>query len=129
MSQQNVEVVRALLELWSAPDHGLGDLPRYVDPAIELQSPFSSVAGEPYRGYAGIEQWLRDIDEQFAEWSILASDVRDLGGQVLVIGTATTRGRTSEVALEIHVATVVDFGADDRVLHLRIYWDIDEALK
>jgi len=121
--------VRALLGHWSAPDHGLGDLPRYLDPAIELESPFSSVVGEPYRGYAGIERWLRDIDEQFAEWSILASDVRDLGDQVLVIGTAMTRGRTSDVTLELHVATVVDFGADDRVLRLRIYWDIEEALK
>src|SRR5205085_975851 len=83
---------RAFLDHWSAPDHGLSDLPRYLGPAIELESPFSSVVGEPYRGYAGIERWLRDIDEQFAEWSILASDVRDLGDQVLVVGTAITRG-------------------------------------
>jgi len=128
MSQENVEVVNALLDQWSAPDHGLSNLPRYLGPSIELESPFSSVVGEPYRGYAGIERWFRDIDEQFSEWSILASDVRDLGDQVLVIGTAMTRGRTSDVTLEIHVATVVDFGADDRVRRLRIYWDVEEAL-
>jgi hypothetical protein len=52
MSQRNLEAVRALLAGWNA---------------VELESPFSSVVGEPYRGYAGIEQWMHDLDEQFAE--------------------------------------------------------------
>jgi hypothetical protein len=66
VSRDRVELVRAMFER----DRDFAVLPEYVDPAIELESPFSSVVGEPYRGYAGIEQWTRDIDEQFIQWSI-----------------------------------------------------------
>ena len=66
MSQENVEIIRTLLALWNTGDRPSQDLSDYFRPEIELDSPFASVAGEPYRGYSGIEQWMRDIDEQFA---------------------------------------------------------------
>jgi hypothetical protein len=129
MSQEKAETVRALIRGWASRDRGLAELPRYLHPAIELDSPFSSVIGEPYRGYAGIEHWVRDIDEQFAEWSIVADDVRCLGDRVIAIGTVKARGRASDVTLEFSTATVCDFGADDRVVHIRIYADVGDALK
>jgi hypothetical protein len=67
MSHDRVELVRTLIGRWNAGDHDPERLPEYVHSAFELGSPFSSVVGEPYRGYAGIEQWARDLDEQFAE--------------------------------------------------------------
>jgi hypothetical protein len=130
MSQdRRVEVVRMLIERWNAGDHDAEDLPEYVDPAFELESPLSSVSGEPYRGYAGYEQWSLDLDEQFAEWSIELEDVRQIGNQVVTIATIDARGRASDVALRFRSASVLDFGSDERVTRLHIYSDVDEALK
>jgi len=50
-----------------------------------VETPLSSVSGEPYRGYAGIEQWLRDIDEQFAEWRFRIDEMREVSNAVLAI--------------------------------------------
>jgi SnoaL-like domain len=129
MSQDRVELVRTLIGRWNAGDHGPEGLPEYVDPAFELESPFASVVGEPYRGYAGFEQWTRDLDEQFAAWSIGLEDVRQIGNQVITIATIDARGRVSDVTLQFRSASVFDFGSDERVTRLRIYSDVDEALK
>lgn len=128
-SQNRVELVRTLIGRWNAGDHDLDDLPEYVDSACELESPLSSVAGEPYRGYAGFERWSRDLLEQFAEWSIALEDMREIGDQVITIVTVEARGRASDVMLRFRSASVFDFGSDDRVTRLRIYSDVDEALK
>ena len=129
MSQDRVELVRALIGRWNAGDHHPEDLPAYVDSAFELESPFSSVVGEPYRGHGGFEQWARDLDEQFAEWSIGLDDIRQVGNQVITISTIDARGRASDVRLRFRSASVFDFGNDDRVTRLRIYSDVDEALR
>lgn len=122
-------MVRTLIGRWNAGDHDPVELPQYVDSAFELESPLSSVVGEPYRGYAGLEQWARDLDEQFAEWAIGLEDAREVGNQVITIATIDARGRASDIALRFRAASVFDFGSDDRVTRLRIYSDVDEALK
>jgi ketosteroid isomerase-like protein len=127
MSQKNVEISRALIEHWN--DGERSSLLECLDPAAELQSPLSSVVGEPYRGHAGFQQWLADLEEQFAEWRITPEDVRDLGEQVMTISRINARGRSSDVELEFRTAVVVRFGNDDRVTSARIYADVDEALK
>src|SRR5437868_2296069 len=103
MSQENVEAVRALIAHWNAGDRDLERLSEYLDPAIELESPFSSVVGEPYRGYAGIEQWMQDVDDQFAEWVIGVDDTRQIGDTVIAIATVNTRGRASGAPFEFDV--------------------------
>ena len=77
MSRENVEVLRRLFERWNAGDRTVPT--EYLDPAVELETPFSSVSGEPYRGHAGVEDWIRDLDEQFSEWRYRLDDVREVG--------------------------------------------------
>jgi hypothetical protein len=122
-------MVRALFERWNAGDHGVEIFPEYFDPAIELESPFSSVVGEPYRGYAGMERWVSDLDEQFALWSINPHEVREIDNRVIALTTVNARGRASDITLEFPAAGVLDFGADDRLTRIRISLDVAEALK
>jgi hypothetical protein len=129
MSEQNVEVVRALIAQWNAGDRDLVRASAYLDPAIELESPISSLAGEPYRNYAGIEKWMRELDEQFAEWVITVDDMRPLGERVVAIVTISGRGRASDAPLEFDSAAVFDFGTDQRVKRAHIYSDVQQALK
>jgi ketosteroid isomerase-like protein len=128
MSQQNVERVREMHALWNTGERRLQDLSAYMRPDVELDSPFSSVAGKPYRGYGGIEQWVGDIDQQFAEWSIVPDDLRDLGDRVLAIATVAARARASGFAAEFPAGCVFDFASDGRVSRMRIFLDVRDAL-
>ncbi|HME02975.1 MAG TPA: nuclear transport factor 2 family protein [Solirubrobacteraceae bacterium] len=129
MSPANVEIVRSMVERWNAGERGLDVVAEYCDPTIEFESPFSSVVGEPYRGHAGVEQWTRDIDEQFAEWRLSLDDVREIGDAVIAIGGVHGRGRASGVVFEFPSASVAYFGTDRRITRLRIYLDVSEALE
>ena len=127
MSQGNVEIVRALFDGWNVGDRP--DPAQYCDPAVELESPFSSLNGEPYRGYAGMKQWMRDIDEQFSQWQFVVEDLRAAGDAVVVIGTTHARGRASEIDVDLPLAFVADFGAAGRITRARIFPDGEAALK
>ena len=114
------------LECGRSPPRGPPSVRRF---RFRAGIPVFSVVGEPYRGHGGFEQWARDLDEQFAEWSIGLDDIRQVGNQVITISTIDARGRASDVRLRFRSASVFDFGNDDRVTRLRIYSDVDEALR
>ena len=122
-------MVRALIEQWNAGDRDVERLSESVDPAIELESPLASLAGEPYRGYAGIAKWMRDLDEQFTAWAINVDEVRQAGETVVAIVTVNVQGRASGAPLEFDAASVFEFGEDHRLIRARIYPDVAEALK
>ncbi len=122
-----VEIVRTLFARWNAGDHDVEIFPEYFDPAIELESPLSSVVGEPYRGYSGMERWVGDLDEQFTRWSISTDEVREIGDRVFTLTTIRARGRASDVGLEFPSASIIEFADDDRLRRIRIYLDVDEA--
>lgn len=126
MSQGKVEVTRDLVQKWNA---GVRTAREYFDPAVEIVTPFSSVSGEPYRGYAGIEQWTREIDEQFAEWQILLDDVREVGNATIAVASIRGRGRGSDIEFAQPSAAVMEFGSDDRITRIRIYLHQADALK
>jgi ketosteroid isomerase-like protein len=128
MSKKNIEVIGTVIERWNAGNRDFSTIEELCDPAIELESPFSSVVGEPYRGHAGMRQWIRAVDEQFADWRINHDDVREAGAQVIAIGAIQGRGRRSGVAIQFPFAMVASFGRDDRITRVHIYADVDEAL-
>jgi hypothetical protein len=113
MSQPRAELLAALSKRWNEGERS-ATLEEF-DPAFELESPFASVAGEPYRGYAGLEQWMRDLDEQFAEWRTNLEDVREVGELVIGIGGVHGRGRASGIEFDVPAALVAEFGADERI--------------
>ena len=129
MSQENVEILRALIDHWNAGKRDLTTIGAYFDPAIELESPFSSIAGEPYRGHVGIEQWARDVDEQFAEWRISPGDIRVVGDAVLATSQIHARGRASGVLVDFPGTVVAYFSSNHLMTRARIYLEVDEALK
>lgn len=123
-----MEILRALIDHWNAGNRDLTTIAAFIDPAIELESPFSSIAGEAYRGHAGIEQWARDVDEQFAEWSIVPGDMREVDNAVLAISEIHARGRASGILVDFPSAAVASFGSNHLMTRARIYLDVSEAL-
>lgn len=128
MTVSKIELARELLARWNAGRHGMADLEELFDPAFEMESPLSAVSGEPYRGYAGVERWVQDLDTQFSRWHIDTTEVREVGERVLMISTISARGRTSGVELEFPSAGVLCFAPDGRLARVRIYADVQEAL-
>jgi ketosteroid isomerase-like protein len=125
MEDKNVEMARLLVRLWN---EGMRNVPpEYFDPTVELESPFSSVSGVPYRGQSGMEQWVRDIDEHFAEWHIHLEDVHAADNTVLLVARVRGRGRVSGIEIDQPAATVIDFGSDHRVTRVRISFDLEAA--
>jgi limonene-1,2-epoxide hydrolase len=86
------------------------------------------VVGEPHRGFAGVERWTRDIDEQFVQWSITPHEIREIDDQVIAMVTVRGRVRSSNLALQFPSAGVFDLPGD-RVTCVRVYADVHEALK
>jgi hypothetical protein len=65
VSQDRVEFVRAMFRLWNAGDRDFALLPEYMDPAIELESPFHSAGVFDFAGEDRLAclRVYRDVDE------------------------------------------------------------------
>ena len=127
MSQENVETLRRLIELWA---QGPTDVPTdLVAPDIEFVSPLTRFRGRPYRGYDDARDWMRDIREQFETWEYTLDELREAGEAVLALGHVHLKGRGSGVVLEQDGAWLARFAADGRVRRMQVFTDRDEALE
>ena len=99
MSEENVEVVRRLLEAYDRGDmEGMISL---IDPDGELHSAIVGGAeGSVYRGTEGFRKWYADAYGSFEELRNEWSEFRDLGDRVLALGHVKARARKSGVELD-----------------------------
>jgi ketosteroid isomerase-like protein len=126
MSQENVELVRQGFIRWNR-----GDRDFFLDiaaPDIELFSRFGSLTGKPYRGHAGVREWLAEIQHNFERFELWLDEVRDLGEEVLAIGGIHLRARGSGVDMRERMGWVIEF-RDGRVARMRFYAQPEEALE
>ena len=130
MSEENVEAVWRAIDAMNRGDAEA--LLRELDPEVEwhmaLQELVGGVAGV-YHGHDGVREYLRDMDEAFAEVVLDYKEVRDLGDQVLAIGSFRTRGRHSGASMESSVAALIDVDADNKATRVLTYLDPKQALQ
>jgi len=96
MSKENVEIVQ---ELFSAM--GRGDIEaaiQLVSPDGEWVNPDNAMEPGTRRGLGGMRTALTAIRDSFAELRFEISEVVELENRVLVTGTFSGVGRTSEAA-------------------------------
>jgi uncharacterized protein len=127
VSQENVEVVRSAFGMVTIP----GDPDTMIgasDPGFHMH--LIGVAGEPvyYAGARGIREFFRDVAQSWESFRFEATDLRDLGDRVLVLGDVRGRGRLSGVEVNDQWAWIVEL-RDGRVTSLRGYLDQREALE
>ena len=102
-----------------------------LDPAVEWHPAIlPPLEGEPtvYRGHEGVREWVRDLDEVFAEIDVEFSEIRDLGDRIVAIGSIRMRGKGSGAETESPIASVSDF-KNGRSIRVRTYLDPKEALE
>ena len=88
------------------------------------------VSGEPvdYVGASGIHMFFRDVSESWESFRFQATDLRDLGDRVLVLGEVRGRGRVSGIEVDDRWALLVGL-EDGRAATVRGFLDHREAIE
>jgi ketosteroid isomerase-like protein len=127
MSQQNVELVRGAFGVMTIP----GDPEAMIaasHPDFEMH--LVGVGGEPvhYAGASGIREFFSDVAQSWESFRFKATDLRDLGDRVLVLGHVRGRGRVSGIEVDDRWAWIVEL-RDGRAASLRGFLDQRAALE
>ena len=129
MSQENVEAFKRATAALNRSD--IDAVLMEVDPAVEWHMAMQEVIGGEeavYRGHAGVRDYIRDMDEAFADAELDYTDVRDLGDRILATGVMRARGRSSGAVIESPVAALVDANDDNKAIRVLTYLNHEEAL-
>jgi ketosteroid isomerase-like protein len=127
MSQEDVEVVRALFDAYREQD--VDTVLEMVDPDIEVRP---SIAGGPegtvYRGLDGFRQFLANVEAAWADFRIETEEFYHLGNTVLVLGRSFARGEGSGVLVEANTGWVCGV-RQGKVHRFRSFTSREEALE
>jgi ketosteroid isomerase-like protein len=126
MSQENVEVVRQVLDQWN----DTGELPwELLDPDFEyVIDPPAWLAGT-YRGHAEVSDLIRRVAEVFDEFRFEVDDLVPAGDRVVSLGGIRVRGALSGAgAVQAGGAGLHEL-RDGRIVRIRIYFDREQALR
>jgi ketosteroid isomerase-like protein len=124
MSQENVEVVRAAFERFTATGEPQLDS---MDADVEIYDHDLPDAGV-YRGHEGFLNWLADWSEPWSEFSMKSERWIDAGDQVLVVLRMTAKGKGSGVEVNRRDAMVYTV-RDGKTVRLDYYNNEAEALE
>jgi len=127
MSQENVEIVKVLMEAVNRRD--IDAYAEVTTSDFEWFPVFAArVERDVYRGREGIEKFLFEVDETWEEFQPMPEEYRDLGDRVLALGRLKTRGRASGVPSDSPWGGIFDLHGG-KVSRIRTYLDHGEALE
>jgi hypothetical protein len=95
MSQENVELVRRMMDEWNRGEISEASIRSAYHPDVEFL-PLRAATEGTYRGIAGIQKFVADTQEVFDRFE-MRYDLRDLGERVLAAGTIHVRARQSGI--------------------------------
>ena len=127
MSQENVEIVRALMDSYARGDHEASMAA--FDADVEVTSPPDVTGGgEAWRGRERARQGFISFLGAWTDYRYEVRDVIDCGDEVLVEAWQSGRGRGSgvEVSESIYTVWTVRRGS---VVGLKMFRDRAEALE
>jgi ketosteroid isomerase-like protein len=129
MSRENVEAFERAIEAYNRRD--IDAFLEPIDPEVELPGALQALLeseAKAYRGYEGVRQWVRDIDEALLDIRLELPEIRDLGDRIVAIGRLRARGKASGAETESPFGCVVEWksGKATRVVS---FLDRKEALE
>ena len=98
MSQENVELVRRLYELWAASD--LDGMLTLTDREVEMRSLLTEAERTSYRGHQGVAEWYRALLGIFPDWNPKLERIQAFGDAVVVKLHVMGRAEWSGVPVE-----------------------------
>lgn len=125
MSQADVEAYRRAIEAVNR-----GDVEAVVLTATEdlVFLPARSAVEGGYHGHAGLRKFFADNAENFEVFRVDLTEVRDVGGRLLAIGTLHIRGRGGGVETDVPMAGVITV-RDGKMSRWEDFRDRDRALE
>jgi ketosteroid isomerase-like protein len=126
MSQENVEIVKRLMDAFNERD--LDAFAELTTPDFEWTTSMTAVEGEIFWGREGIETYFGRMRDAWDEFLALGSEFRDLGDRVLWRGRLEGRGRGSGVPVSAPLDILYDVRAG-KVSRMHSFLDHDEALR
>jgi uncharacterized protein len=126
MSQENVEIVRRLIEAWNSNEQD--EAIAIVDPEVVLDATRRRVNPKTYTGMQGMRRMLADRDEVWGEFRMEPDEVLEAGDRVVAIGRWVAKGKGSGIEVQQPVAHVFTL-QDGRVVRVEISATRDEALE
>ena len=131
MSRENVELARRVLEMNRSDnvEKALALAPELMHPEGEMISVVAGVEPKVYRGYDGLQRYVRDLAESFEEWRNEVEEIYEVGPDT-VLATIRTRivGKGSGVPVEARLAFVCVV-SEGKVLRACTYSSRREALE
>lgn len=131
MSQENVEIIRAMYAAWLAQD--MRAVYETFDEDIELNpDPEASWVGigQTYRGVAGIKSYMAAVYDAFENYRPEVEQLIDLGGdQVLTLAIEHGTGRVSGVEVNASRTAHVWTLRDGKAVQLDLYLERGAALR
>jgi ketosteroid isomerase-like protein len=106
MSQENVEIVRRSFEAFNA--RAIDELISFSHPDSEWLPFRAQLEGIVYRGYEGVRQFVRDIDEEWQSYRIDPLEFHDRGDRVAVIGRVGALDRGGHLDIDAVAGFVVE---------------------
>jgi ketosteroid isomerase-like protein len=128
MSQQNVEVVRQMLQAFA--DGGLDAMAEFFDPDIDWRAAEGAIddVGEMH-GSVAVRRYIQDWIDTFDGFSVVVEELRDVGDErVLAIQRLTGRAKLSGTETDLRYA-VVGTVRDGKVVRGREYLGVEDALE
>jgi ketosteroid isomerase-like protein len=128
MSQENVEVVRRMLQAFA--DGGLDAMAEFWDPDIDWRAAEGAVddVGEMH-GPVALRRYVQDWIDTFDDFSVVVEQLRDVGdNRVLGVQRLTGRAKLSGTQTDLRYALVSTI-SDGKVVRAREYMSLDQALE
>jgi ketosteroid isomerase-like protein len=101
MSQENVEIVRRCYDLWKSRDWPA--IPEIFDPDVEIDLSRNIFNPDVYRGHAGVETYVRVVEEIWDDFHVEPAEFVDAGDNVVTGVTIHGKGKGSgaDVAMQL----------------------------
>ncbi len=129
MSQENVDAYKRGLDAFNRRD--VEGMLNELDPEVVMHLAVPEMLGgeaAALHGHDECLEFLRDLDEAFAEFQLEISEIRDLGERLVTIGHIHGRGRASGADVESPIGYIIDF-KNGKAVRYRDYLDPTEALE
>jgi ketosteroid isomerase-like protein len=125
MSQENVEIVRRINELWNEGGVVARERrPEFFDPELRMDLRGRKINPAVYEGYDGLDRFGSDVDEVWDQFSIELLELIDADPHVVTVFEATGRGHGSGIEVRAELSWVWTLH-DGRVV--RVEGDFDRA--
>src|SRR5262245_34853629 len=127
MSQENVEIVRRVIDAWNRRQQERAT--RYIDPDVVFDATRRRVNPKTYTGIEGMRAMLADTDEVWEEFRMEPDEFVDAGDWIVAIGRWVGKGTGSGIEVRQPVVDVFRLH-DGRIVRLELgYTDRGKALE